>query len=70
MNSNLLKAQIILSGKRIADVADKLNISKSALYRKMKGETEFTRNEIEQIIEFLNLNISKAVEIFFSEKVA
>lgn len=70
MNSKLLKAQIIMCGKKMNDVAKELGISKTAFYRKLKGETEFTRHEIEVIINYLGLTIEKAVDIFFSEKVA
>ncbi|PJI07057.1 MULTISPECIES: helix-turn-helix domain-containing protein [Clostridium] len=70
MNTALLKAQIILNNKKISDLANELGISKSALYRKLRGETEFTRQEIENIIVFLGLSVSKAMEIFFNEKVS
>ena len=70
MNSKLLKAQIIMCGKKMNDVANELGISKTAFYRKLKGETEFTRHEIEVIINYLGLTIEKAVDIFFGEKVA
>lgn len=70
MNATLLKSQIILNNKKILDVAKKLKISKSALYRKLKGETEFTRQEISIIIDYLGLSVDLAMEIFFTEKVS
>ena len=35
MDINLLKSQIALKGKTIKEIASRLEISKSALYRKM-----------------------------------
>lgn len=60
----------MLHSKKISDVAYALNISKSALYRKLRGETEFTRHEIGILIKYLGLNVDTAMSIFFSEKVS
>ncbi|MEG0133067.1 MAG: XRE family transcriptional regulator [Clostridium sp.] len=70
MNATLLKSQIVLNDKKILDVAKQLKISRSALYRKLNSETEFTRHEIEVLINYLNLSVDIAMEIFFNEKVA
>lgn len=70
MNINLLKAQIALKGKKISDITDLLKISKSAIYRKLSGKSDFTRKEILMLINFLDISTEKAMEIFFSEKVS
>ncbi|MBY6789252.1 helix-turn-helix transcriptional regulator [Clostridium botulinum] len=70
MNVNLLKSQIALRGKTIKEIAEKLKISKSAMYRKMYGKSEFTRAEISILIDYLEINFEKAIEIFFAEKVS
>lgn len=70
MNVNLLKSQIVLKGKSFKEIAIKLKISKSALYRKMYGKSEFTRAEISTLINFLEINVEQAMEIFFNEKVS
>ena len=70
MNINLLKSQIVLKGKTFKEIASKLNISKSALYRKMYGKSEFTRVEISILISYLEIDIETAMEIFFNEKVS
>ena len=70
MNINLLKSQIALRGKSLKEIAIKLGISKSALYRKMYGKSEFTRIEISILINYLEINIEQAMEIFFTEKVS
>lgn len=70
MNVNLLKSKIVLQGKSLKDVASKLKISKSALYRKMYGKSEFTRGEISILIKYLEIDVAQAMEIFFEEKVS
>ncbi|KRU24045.1 TetR family transcriptional regulator [Clostridium sporogenes] len=70
MNTILLKSQIVLNNKRIPDVAKELRISKSAFYRKLRGDTEFTRQEISKMIDYLNLSVDIAMDIFFNEKVS
>lgn len=70
LNSILLKSQIVLHDKKISEVAEILEISKSALYRKLNGKTEFTRHEIEMLIKYLGLSVELAMEIFFNEKVS
>lgn len=70
MNTNLLKAQITLSGKTIKETAKKLNISKSAMWRKMYGKSEFTRSEISILIDYLGIKVEEAMKIFFDEKVS
>lgn len=70
MNVNLLKSQIALKGKSFKEIAIKLKISKSALYRKVYGKSEFTRAEISILISFLEIDVEQAMEIFFNEKVS
>lgn len=70
MNVNLLKAQIALKGKKISDITDLLKISKSAIYRKLNGKSDFTRKEILMLINFLDISTEKAMQIFFNEKVS
>ncbi len=70
MNINMLKAQIALKGKKVNDITKLLKISKSAVYRKLNGKSDFTRKEILLLINFLEINTDKAMEIFFNEKVS
>ncbi len=70
MNVNLLKAQIALKGKKISDITKLLKISKSAIYRKLSGKSDFTRKEILLLINFLDISNDKAMDIFFDEKVS
>lgn len=68
MNINLLKAQIALKGKKISDITELLKISKSAIYRKLNGKSDFTRKEILLLINFLDISTERAMDIFFNEK--
>lgn len=70
MNINLLKSQIALKGKKLSEIAEKLKISKSALYRKLNCTSDFTRQEICILISFLEIDTKKAMDIFFNEKVS
>lgn len=70
MDVNLLKAQIALKGKKISDITKILKISKSAVYRKLSGKSDFTRKEILLLINFLDISTEKAMNIFFNEKVS
>lgn len=49
-------------------ICQHLRMSRSAFYRKCKGSSEFTQSEIEQIVEYLNLD--SPMGIFFASKVS
>lgn len=49
---------------------EKISISKSAFYRKLKGESEFTRIEIIGISEVLGMSDDQIINIFFRNKVS
>ncbi len=55
-------------GKTIQEVADFLGINPATLYRKMNGESDFFREEIQKLSEFLMMD--DPMTIFFAEKVA
>lgn len=48
------------------DVAKSIGINASTLYRKMNGQSEFTRSEIQRICDVLS--IDSPMDIFFTEK--
>ncbi len=68
MDAELLKYEIAKNNLKVKDVCESLHMSKSAFYRKCKGDSEFTRDEIEQIIELLH--IENPMPIFFKNKVS
>lgn len=70
MNSKLLKSQIVLNRHTLVQVASYLEISRSALYRKMSGESDFTRKEVLKLKSLLKLSNDQVIEIFFYEEVS
>lgn len=65
-NKNLFKAKYIEHNLKAADVAVILGINPATLARKMSGESDFTRNEIQLFRAALNLNAEEIASIFFS----
>ena len=70
MDSKLLKSQMVLKDINVPNLAKGLNISKSALYRKLNRDSEFTRKEILMLMDLLDLDKEKIFEIFFNDKVS
>ncbi len=66
-DENKFKAAVISNGKTLKDVASALNISTVTLYRKMSGESDFYRNEIEKCRDLLGSK--NMTEIFFAKEV-
>jgi len=50
------------------EMCAKLNMSRSAFYRKCNGVSEFTQSEIQKIVDILQL--ASPMGIFFAEKVS
>lgn len=59
-----LMAQMVLRNVKTEDVAKELGINPATFYRKLNKDGEFTRSEIQKLIEFLN--IEKPMDIFFA----
>ncbi|MBQ8371534.1 MAG: helix-turn-helix domain-containing protein [Clostridia bacterium] len=68
MDKALLEYEMKTRGVSIAELCNALNISRSAFYRKCNGKSEFTRREIETIVNVLHLE--SPVGIFFSANVS
>jgi len=64
------KLQYIMkkNGISVEDMAKKMGISKSTLYSKMNGRSQFTLAEIQMIIKILDLD--SPVDIFFAKEVS
>ena len=62
------RAQLILAGVSMKELSDVLKINESTLYRKIKQDGSFTREEINIMIDYLG--IAEPKEIFFAEKLA
>ena len=63
----LLKEKIREGGYTTKTLAFLMGINYVTLYRKVNGDSEFTRNEICSMINILNLSDDEVKEIFFSE---
>ena len=64
-NKLKFKAAVVEKGKTLEDVANFLNINYATLYRKMNGHSEFSRDEIQKICGFLELE--SPIDIFFAK---
>ena len=63
-NENEFRAQVIRAGKTMKQVAEFLGIDVSTLYRKIRSGGNFTREEINGLIDFLQ--IETPMLIFFN----
>lgn len=67
MNYNELNAEIVRNGYTIPQLASVIGINKKTLYQKMRGKTEFKRNELIAIKDKLKLSDEQANKIFFNK---
>lgn len=68
LNARKLKARLVELGKTMKQLADYLGMNITTLSRKVNGQSEFTRSEIEKTCEFLELETP--LEIFFDDYIA
>lgn len=67
---NELKAEIARNELTIEDLADKINISRTTLWRRLNNPSEFTLAEIRRIKIILKLSGARILDIFFTDEVA
>lgn len=65
-NKNKFRAKVYERGQTLEKVADFIGKNPATITRKLNGESEFTRNEIQQLISFLNLSDEEVKDIFFA----
>lgn len=68
MNKYKLEEEMKKQGISKEKMCSELGISRSAFYRKCKGKTQFTLEEIQAIVKLLKLD--SPVDIFFADKVS
>lgn len=56
--------------KTLGAVSTMLEINPATLTRKMSGESDFTRDEVQKLKKFLELSVVDADKIFFAEELA
>ena len=67
MKQERLKGKMVENNLRDQDMASILGIDSSTFYRKKKGITDFTREEIKIMKDRLNLTAEEVDAIFFGE---
>jgi len=65
---NQFRGKVIAAGYTLAEVAEKLKINPATLTRKMAGESEFTRAELQKIRALLCLSADEFDAIFFANE--
>lgn len=65
-----LKAECARHSLTLEQLASKIGISSTSLYRKMSGKTEFYRNELQTIRDVLYLDDEQFLHIFFDNQLA
>lgn len=67
-NRKAFQLAVVAADMTYDEVAKAIGVNPSTLYRKACGQTEFTRSEIQQICEVLQ--IESPMDIFFTEELA
>ena len=65
-NRKAFQLAVISADTTYEDVAKAIGINASTLYRKISGQSEFTRSEIQSICEVLKLD--SPMDIFFTDE--
>lgn len=66
LNKNKLKGKILEKGLSVTKVANLLGVNQATLHRKLNGNSEFTRSEIQILRLALELNSQEMEAIFFA----
>lgn len=75
MDSRKLKSTLVLNGYSIDRLLELLaendvHMSRSTWFKKSRGDSEFTRKEIEALTHVLNINKDDMMDIFFKDEVS
>ncbi len=65
-NQKLLKAKIIEAGTSVKELCNELSVCEATFYRKISRNGDFTRHEIKQLVDLLNLSNEERNKIFFA----
>ena len=60
--------RVVAEGYTLAEVAAKIGMNPATLYRKMSGESDFTREEIQKLRAVLRLSADETDVIFFADE--
>lgn len=67
-NTRMLEAAIALSGIPKGVIAEKIGISRTAFFKKIRNETEFKASEISKLQKILCLTAEERNHIFFAKE--
>lgn len=71
VNTNKLKAKIVENGMNVSELATKIGMDKSSLYRKLANDGEsMTIRDANAIVRVLGISSEDAIAIFFSQPFA
>ena len=70
MNVKALKARMVLQDKTVDQLCTALGISRSAWFRKVGGESQFTQGEIMGLRFELDLDDHETANMFFNREVS
>lgn len=70
MRPNALRAKIVENGMTVGDFCKTAGFVRSTFDRKINGDSEFNRDELERIMVALNLSSDEMRSIFFADDVA
>lgn len=62
----MLKAVLVAHGDNVTALAEKMGLSTAGLYRRIKGQTQFTAKEIREFKDIYNLSGEEIDAIFFT----
>lgn len=65
-DKRLFKAQVVLKGLTLRAVAAEIGVDTATLYRKMNGDSDFYRAEIQKLCQLLDVKNPEA--IFFAKE--
>ncbi|MDU0989261.1 MAG: hypothetical protein E7A71_00315 [Enterococcus faecium] len=68
-NEKLFRMALLREEVSLQQISKLLGINLATLYRKMRGDSDFYRDEIQQICDFLHLELKEKEEIFFDQKI-
>ena len=63
---NLFKSKLAEKSITLREIAASIGCNEATLYRKMKGQSDFTRNEIQLVKQKLGLSAAEVEAIFFA----
>lgn len=75
MKANVFLGRLKTMGKNVDWLIDEMakrgeEISRSSIYKKLRGESEFTAPEIKVIVQAMDLSNDDMLDIFFNELVS